>query len=232
MSSTRITWLGHSTVLIQSPSTTLLIDPFIAQNPSYPQGFALPEKIDFILLTHGHTDHVADALPLAAKTGATIVAIHELALYMGTHGAASTIGMSLGGTVRLGDVDATMVEAKHSSSIQDADGIHYAGTAAGFVLAVSGGVTLYHAGDTAVFGDMKIIGDLYRPSVALLPIGGHYTMGPREAALATSLLAVKTVLPMHFGTFPPLKGTPEELAALVAPTVDIVRWKPGASYSA
>lgn len=232
MSSTRITWLGHSTVLIQSPTTTLLIDPYLAQNPAFPKGFALPEKIDFILLTHAHGDHASDTLPEVARTGATIVAIHELALYMGAHGAAQTVGMNLGGTVALGDLKATMVEAKHSTSMQDEHGVHYAGVAAGFVLTLPGGAVLYHAGDTTVFGDMKIIGELYQPQVAILPIGGHYTMGPREAALATRLLGVKTVLPIHFGTFPVLTGTPEDLAALVAPGVEVVRWKPGASYSA
>lgn len=232
MSSTRITWLGHSTVLVQSPSTTLLIDPYIAQNPSFPKNFALPEKIDFILLTHAHNDHLSDAPPLAAQTGATIVAIHELALYLAAHGAASTIGMNLGGTVAVGDVKATMVEAKHSTSIQDADGVHYAGVAAGFVLAMPGGAVVYHAGDTAVFGDMRLIGELYQPTIALLPIGGHYTMGPREAALAVGMLGVPTVLPIHFGTFPVLTGTPEALAALTGSSVEIIRWKPGESYSA
>lgn len=232
MSSTRITWLGHSTVLIQSPSTTLLIDPYLAQNPAFPKGFALPEKIDYILLTHAHGDHASDALPEAARTGAGIVAIHELALYMAAHGAAQTVGMNLGGTVAVGDIKATMVEAKHSSSIQDEHGLHYAGLATGFVLTLPGGAVLYHAGDTAVFGDMRLIGELYRPTIALLPIGGHYTMGPREAACAVSMLGVATVLPIHFGTFPVLTGTPDDLAALVAPGVEVVRWKPGASYSA
>ena len=120
-------------------------------------------------------------------------------------GAAQTIGMNLGGTVQLEDVAVTMVEAKHSSAAQDERGSHYVGVAAGFVLTVADGPILYHAGDTAVFGDMKLIRELYRPEVAMLPIGGHYTMGPREAALAVRLLEPKVVLPLHFGTFPPLK---------------------------
>jgi len=225
---TRITWLGHATVLIQTPQgTNILIDPFIAQNPKYPKDFVLPANIHFILLTHGHGDHISDAVPLATKHGSTVVAIYELADFVGGKGVASTIGMNLGGTVQLDDVAVTMVEAKHSAAAQDEHGTHYVGVATGFVLAVTGGPVLYHAGDTAVFGDMKLIGELYRPEVAMLPIGGHYTMGPKEAALAVRLLGTKTVLPLHFGTFPPLKGTPEELAALVDADVQVVRWQPG-----
>jgi L-ascorbate metabolism protein UlaG (beta-lactamase superfamily) len=123
-----------------------------------------------------------------------------------------------------------MVEAKHSSGAQDEKGTHYVGVAAGFVLSIAGGSVLYHAGDTAVFGDMQLIRELYHPEVAMLPIGGHYTMGPDQAALAVKYLAPKTVLPLHFGTFPPLTGTPAELAALVDANVEVVRWSPGDSY--
>jgi len=225
---TRITWLGHATVLVQTAKgTNILIDPFIAQNPKYPKDFRLPAKIHYILLTHGHSDHISDALPVAAKHNSTIVAIYELAAYMEERGAAHTIGMALGGTVQLDDVAATMVEAIHSSSAQDEKGTHYVGVAAGFVLTVADGPVLYHAGDTAVFGDMKLIHELYRPEVAMLPIGGHYTMGPKEAALAVRLLEPKIVLPLHFGTFPPLAGTPEQLAALIDAGVEVVRWTPG-----
>jgi len=138
--------------------------------------------------------------------------------------------MNLGGTVQLGDVAATMVEALHSSGAQDEQGTHYVGVAAGYVLTVTDGPVLYHAGDTTVFGDMKLIRELYQPGVAMLPIGGHYTMGPREAALAVRFLEPAIVLPLHFGTFPPLKGTPEELAGLVDSTVQVVRWAPGETF--
>jgi L-ascorbate metabolism protein UlaG (beta-lactamase superfamily) len=228
LNGTRITWLGHATVLIETTKgTTILIDPFIAQNPTYPKSFELPEKIDYILLTHGHGDHISDAVPVAAKHGSTVVAIYELASYVAGKGVEKTIGINLGGTVQLDDVAATMVEAKHSSAAEDEQGTHYVGVAAGYVLTIADGPVLYHAGDTAVFGDMKLIGELYGPKVAMLPIGGHYTMGPKEAAWATHLLQPQIVLPLHFGTFPPLKGTPEELAALVEGSVRVVQWTPG-----
>ena len=206
---TRVTWLGHSTVLVQTAmGTNILIDPFIAHNPKYPKSFILPEKIHYILLTHGHGDHISDAVPVAIKHGSTVVAIYELAAYMAAKGVADTIGMNLGGTVQLEDVAATMVDAKHSAGGQDEHGTHYVGVAAGFVLTIADGPVLYHAGDTAVFGDMRLIAELYHPEIAMLPIGGHYTMGPKEAALAAKLLVPKIILPLHFGTFPPLKGTP------------------------
>ena len=228
---TRITWLGHATVLLETADTSILIDPYIAQNPKYPKNFALPAKIDYILLSHGHGDHISDVVPVAARHGATVVAIYELASYVGGKGVSETIGMNLGGTVQLNGVAATMVEAKHSSGAQDEKGTHYVGVAAGYVLSVAGGPVLYFAGDTAVFGDMKLIGELYRPKVAMLPIGGHFTMGPKEAALATSLLQPEVILPLHFGTFPVLTGTPEQKAELVGPKVKVLARKPGEEYT-
>jgi L-ascorbate metabolism protein UlaG (beta-lactamase superfamily) len=220
--------LGHATVLVSTArGTNILFDPFIVHNPKYPKDFVLPAKIDYILLTHGHGDHISDVVPVAAGHGSTVVAIYELAAYVARKGVTNTIGMNLGGTVQLGDVAATMVDAKHSSGAEDELGTHYTGVAAGFVLTVAQGPVLYHAGDTAVFGDMKLISELYRPEVAMLPIGGHYTMDPKEAALAVQLLAPRLVLPLHFGTFPPLTGTPEQLAALVDNNVQVARWTPG-----
>ena len=223
-----ITWLGHATVLIQTArGTNILIDPFIAQNPKYPKDFVLPATIHYILLTHGHGDHISDAAPVAARHDSTVVAIYELATWLAGKGVAKTIGMNLGGTVQLEDVAATMVEAKHSSAAQDETGDHYVGVAAGFVLNIADGPVLYHAGDTAIFSDMKLIRELYRPEVAMLPIGGHFTMGPVEAAMAVRFLEPKIVLPLHFGTFPPLTGTPEQLAALVDAGVQVARLAPG-----
>lgn len=227
---TRITWLGHATVLIETAKgTRLLVDPFIANNPKFPKGFDLPSKIDYVLLTHGHGDHISDAVPVAKKHGSTVVAIYELADYITRQGVAQdkTIGMNLGGSVQLDDVCASMVDAKHSSGAQDKNGTHYVGVAAGYVLSIAGGPVLYHAGDTHVFGDMRLIAELYQPQVAMLPIGGHFTMGPKEAALAARYIGAKTILPLHFGTFPPLKGTPEQLAELLGSEAEVVCWNPG-----
>jgi L-ascorbate metabolism protein UlaG (beta-lactamase superfamily) len=227
---THITWLGHATVLVQTAQgTNILIDPFIARNPKYPKGFVLPEKIHYILATHGHGDHISDVVPVASRHDSTVVAIFELADYFAGKGVARTIGMGVGGTIQLGDVAVTMVAAVHSSSIDDEQGSRYAGIAAGFVLTIAAGPVLYHAGDTAVFGDMKLIHELYQPEVAMLPIGGYFTMGPKEAALAVRLLQPEIVLPLHFGTFPPLDGTPEQLAALIDPGIQVARLAPGES---
>ena len=224
----KITWLGHATVLIESAGgTTVLVDPFIEHNPKYPKSFKLPSKIDYVLLTHGHGDHISDAAPVAKKHGSTVVAIYELADYVAKQGVEKTVGMNLGGTVEIGDMTASMVDAKHSSGAQDSSGTHYVGVAAGYVIAPRGGPVLYHAGDTHVFGDMRLIGELYRPEVAMLPIGGHFTMGPREAALAVRYLGAKTILPLHWGTFPMLTGTPAQLAELVEKDVNVVQWSPG-----
>ena len=227
---TRVTWLGHATVLVvTAKGTTILIDPFIEHNPKYPKGFSLPDKIDYVLLTHGHVDHTADTVPVAATHGATVVAIYELALYMQGKGVASTIGMNIGGTVKLDDVAVTMTVAHHSSSLQVADGFVYLGEPAGYVLTIDEGPVLYHAGDTAVFGDMALIRELYAPEGAMLPIGGGYTMGPKEAAVAVRLLDVQLVLPIHWGTMPQLAGRPEELAKLLDAPEKVALLSPGDS---
>ena len=225
---TRITWLGHATVLVQTPKgTNLLIDPFIEHNPKYPKGFKLPEKIQHILLSHGHGDHISDAVPVAKKHNSNVVAIYELAAFVNQQGAPNITGMNIGGTVQLDDVAVTMVEAKHSAGAEGKNGTQYAGVATGFVITISGGPVLYHSGDTTVFGDMKLIKELYHPELAMLPIGGFYTMGPKEAALAAQFLEPKAVLPIHFGTFPVLTGTPEELDAFLKGSIEVIRVSPG-----
>jgi L-ascorbate metabolism protein UlaG (beta-lactamase superfamily) len=227
---TRVTWLGHATVLVQTPAgTNILIDPFIKNNPKYPKKFKLPEKIQFILLTHGHADHISDAVPVARKHKSTVVAIYELAAHVAKEGAKQITGMNIGGTVQLEDVAVTMVEAKHSAGVEGKSGAQYAGVAAGFVLTVANGPVLYHAGDTTVFTDMKLIKELYRPDLAMLPIGGFYTMGPREAAMAAQFVEPRAVLPIHYGTFPPLKGTPDELAGFLKGSIEVIKIAPGES---
>jgi len=227
---TRVTWLGHATVLVQTPKgTNILIDPFIQNNPKYPKGFELPEKIHYILLTHGHGDHISDAVPVAKKHGSNVAAIYELAAFIGNQGVANITGFNIGGTVQLDDIAVTMVEAKHSAGAEGKSGTQYAGIAVGFVLTIVDGPVLYHAGDTTVFTDMKLIKQLYHPEIAMLPIGGFYTMGPREAALAAQFLEPKAILPIHFGTFPPLTGTPDQLHEYLNGSIEVIRIAPGES---
>ncbi len=227
---TVVTWLGHATVLVRTAAgTTVLIDPFIEHNPKYPKGFTMPEKLDLILATHGHFDHIGDVIPVAQKTGAPVVAMFELAAWFGKKGVKETLPLGYGGSLKHKDVTVTMTEARHSSGIQDGDGFVYGGEPAGFVLTVEDGPVLYHAGDTNVFSDMQLIRDLYGPKFGMLPIGGHFTMDPRGAALAAKFLGLDVVLPLHWGTMPQLTGTPEELERHTGQTVQVLKLAPGES---
>jgi L-ascorbate metabolism protein UlaG (beta-lactamase superfamily) len=209
---TVVTWLGHATVHVATAKgTSILIDPFIEHNPKFPKNYKLPEKIDLVLATHGHGDHIADLIPVATKHDTTVVGIVEVVGWAQSKGVKKGVGVNLGGSWRFEDVTITMVEAKHSSSIDDGGKAIYGGVPAGFVITVDNGPVLYHAGDTSLFSDMQLIRDLYQPEFGMLPIGDHYTMGPKAAAMAAKYLGLKTVLPIHYGTFPVLTGTPEEL---------------------
>jgi L-ascorbate metabolism protein UlaG (beta-lactamase superfamily) len=210
---TKITWLGHSTFELQFESgEVLVLDPWVNGNPSYPAGYKIG-RVDAIALSHGHFDHVNDVLPLSKEFEPKVIAIFEIAAYFESKGAKNTIPMNKGGSVDLGFVKLTMTHALHSSSLKDGDSVIYAGEAAGFILTLPDGRSAYFAGDTTIFSDMALYADIYQPELAFLPIGDHFTMGPHEAAHSARLLKVKKVIPMHFGTFPALTGTPQTLAS-------------------
>ena len=222
-----ITWLGHSAFRLRTPGgKEVLIDPWYTGNPSFPES-ARPKQADLILISHGHSDHITDAAAMAKHTNATVAAIWEITSWLGAKGVKNLEPMNKGGTVTVKGLRVTMTDARHSSSF-DEDGIVYLGEAAGFVVRLENGQTIYFAGDTSLFGDMKLIGELYRPDIAFLPIGDRFTMGPDTAATAARWLGVKQVVPMHYGTFPLLTGTPAQLKEHLAGTgIEVLELKPG-----
>jgi len=209
----RITYFGHSTFSLTAPSGQVaLIDPWVTTNPVCPAALKAISRLDAIFLSHAHTDHFGDLLALSKQFRPKILAIFETCLYIGEKGFEKLVcPMSKGGTQTVGEFQVTMTHAFHSNSIDDNGVRIYGGEPAGLVIRMPGGFTVYHAGDTCIFSDMKLIGELYKPDLAMLPIGDLYTMGPREAAYAIRLLGVKHVIPMHYATFPVLTGTPEAL---------------------
>ena len=227
---TQITWLGHSTFELRfDTGEVLLLDPWVEGNPKYPKDYKI-EKADAIALSHAHFDHAHDVLPLAKKHGAKVIAIFETTSWFEKKGAKNTVGMNKGGTVDLGFVKLTMTHALHSNSLQDGEQTVYGGEAAGYVLTRNDGRSAYFAGDTAPFSDMKLIGEMHSPELAFLPVGDHFTMGPHGAAHAARMTGVKKVIPMHYGTFPALTGTPEQLAQkLQKDGIEVWTLKPGES---
>lgn len=209
----KLKYFGHSAFSVTTPSGQVaLIDPWIMTNPVCPDAAKKLSRVDVIFLSHAHSDHLGDLLAIAKEHKPQLVAIFETCVWLGGKGHEKEIRpMGKGGTQRVGEFEVTMTHAFHSNSIDQSSPVVYAGEPAGLIIRLPGGVTLYHAGDTAVFGDMKLIAELYKPDLAMLPIGDLFTMGPREAAHAIRLLGVKHVIPMHYATFPALTGTPDAL---------------------
>jgi L-ascorbate metabolism protein UlaG (beta-lactamase superfamily) len=229
MAEASLTWLGHATFRLDTPGgKRVYVDPWL-DNPKCPDSEKEPERVDVIAITHGHSDHVGSTVELTKKFSAPVVANVELKGWLKGQGAQldEMPGPNKGGTVEVEGIKFTLTNAFHSSSSDDGD---YLGEAAGIVITLEDGKKIYFAGDTCVFGDMQLIRRIYSPDVAVLPIGGHFTMDPREAGVACELLGVKRVVPCHYGTFPMLTGTPDELRQH-APGVEVHDLEPGATLA-
>jgi L-ascorbate metabolism protein UlaG (beta-lactamase superfamily) len=225
-----IKFLGHGTFLFKTPAgKSVIIDPWLTDNPSCPDGDKKMEALDTMLITHGHFDHFQDVVHLAKAHQPLIGCIFEVGVYLGKQGVENVNPMNKGGSQRLHDIRVTMVDARHSSGIlSDAGEILYAGEPAGYIIEFENGFRVYFAGDTCVFYDMKIIGELYEPELVFLPIGDLFTMDPGQAAYACRLLNAKKVIPMHYGTFPLLTGTPEQLQELTREIgTEVIPLQPG-----
>jgi L-ascorbate metabolism protein UlaG (beta-lactamase superfamily) len=233
MAKLSITWLGHATFIITTPGGKRIVtDPWLEGNPACPDDKKRIDSADVILLSHGHFDHTGDVVNVSRATNATTVAVFELASWLERKGVKNTVGMNIGGTVKVAGLEITMTPAIHSSSVTENDLPVYLGLAGGFVVRTEDGKAFYFAGDTALFGDMRLIGELHAPEIAFLPIGDHFTMGPKAAAMAARLLGVRQIVPMHYGTFPILTGRPEDLKRLVDPHgIDVLVLKPGETAS-
>lgn len=202
-------WLGHSAFRLESPSGKVIyIDPFLSQNPGTPDEHKNPDDIDYILLTHGHEDHVGDTIELAQKNDCKVVAQVELSALLQKHGVSEgqSIEFNKGGTIHFDDFSVTLVSANHSSAFKG----EYTGEAGGLVLSFEDDICFYHLGDTNIFSDLEIYGELYDPHVIAVPMGDYYTMGPQEAAICCEMIGAKVAVPIHYGTFPVLTGKPED----------------------
>jgi L-ascorbate metabolism protein UlaG (beta-lactamase superfamily) len=225
MADTQVTWLGHAAFRIDSPGgKRIYVDPWL-DNPKAPDDEKNPERIDILVVTHGHGDHVGNTVDLMGRFSPELVTQVEVQSWLTRNGVTSPEmpGMNKGGTREIDGISFTMTDARHSSSSDDGD---YLGESCGFVIGFENGTKVYIAGDTCVFGDMQLIARIYEPDVAILPIGDHFTMGPKEASVALELLAVDKCIPSHYGTFPLLRGTPEELQRL-SPNVNVMAPEPG-----
>jgi L-ascorbate metabolism protein UlaG (beta-lactamase superfamily) len=223
-----ITWLGHSTFILTTPGgKRLIFDPWLTGNPSVPDALKKPGKVDLILVSHGHGDHIDDLINVARDSGAPVVAMYELCEWLGRKGIQNVAPMNKGGSIEQLGLRITMTDARHSSGYFADGHMVYMGEPAGFVVKLEDGLTIYFAGDTCLFGDMKLIGELYKPSIAFLPIGDRFTMDPVAAAKACEFLGVRQVVPMHWGTFPLLTGTPAELKKHLPAGVQMLELKPG-----
>jgi L-ascorbate metabolism protein UlaG (beta-lactamase superfamily) len=214
----RLTWLGHACFLLEG-KRSVIIDPYVPEGP-------IAREPDLVAVTHGHDDHLGEVVRLARKT----IAITEIGKYLRTKGL-TVETMNLGGTIEVDGVEFTMTPAVHSSGLGLEGPGYYGGCACGFVVGMDG-VRVYHAGDTALFSDMKLIGELYRPDVVLLPIGGRFTMGPREAMMAANFIGAKTVIPMHYSTWPAILQDPLAFKHAIERTTDlkVVILSPGEAY--
>lgn len=224
MPGVQLTWLGHNAFRFDTPGgKRVYVDPYL-DNPKCPESEKQPERMDILVLTHGHSDHVGSTVELTKQFTPTVVGIIELLNWLGDQGAevGDVPGTNKGGTRHVDEISFTMTNAEHSSGGPNGE---YLGDPAGFVIEVENGTKLYFAGDTCVFGDMQLIGRIYEPDVAILPIGDHFTMGPKEAAVALDLLGTPRCVPSHYGTFPLLTGTPEQLRELT--DVEVLSPEPG-----